>query len=392
MARILFLTDFSEAYARNLLLGIARYAHAVGQAWSLCRLPLSIRDKFGIEAVIDLAKKMRADAVIGQFYNTDNVELFARNGIIAVAQDFKARFTTIPNITGPHYRAGQMGAEYFLKKGFRHFAFYGTRGIVWSDERYQGFRETVRRANPEFTFSALRNTSQTDLWLYDPIQLTTWLQSLPKPVAIMACDDNHAYHITEACQQGEGGGRLRIPDDIAVLGVDNDETICRLSSPNLSSLNQNIEQGGYDVAQLIDRILRDPATPREDVMVQPTHIVTRQSTDIYANNDQHIAEVLKYIHENISQKITVDELVELVPLSRRLLETRFKRSMGTSIYDYILQTRIEKVAQLLCEGMSVSEAAIELGFSDIKNLSRMFRQQRGMTPSEYRREILRLKH
>lgn len=392
MARILFLTDFSEAYARNLLLGIARYAHAVGQAWSLCRLPLSIRDKFGIEAVIDLAKKMRADAVIGQFYNTDNVELFARNGIITIAQDFKARFTTIPNITGPHFLAGKMGAEYFAKKGFRHFAFYGTRDIVWSDERMQGFRETVRAANPSFTFSALCKNTQNALWDYDTNQLVTWLQSLPKPVAIMACDDNHAYHITEACQQGEGGGRLRIPDDIAVLGVDNDETICRLSSPNLSSLNQNIEQGGYDVAQLIDRILRDPATPREDVMVQPTHIVTRQSTDIYANNDQHIAEVLKYIHENISQKITVDEQVELVPLSRRLLETRFKRSMGTSIYDYILQTRIEKVAQLLCEGMSVSEAAIELGFSDIKNLSRMFRQQRGMTPSEYRREILRLKH
>lgn len=393
MARILFLTDFSEAYARNLLLGIARYAHAVGQAWSLCRLPLSIRDKFGIEAVIDLAKKMRADAVIGQFYNTDNVELFARNGIITIAQDFKARFTTIPNITGPHFLAGKIGAEYFAKKGFRHFAFYGTRDVVWSDERMQGFRETVRAANPSFTFSALCKNTQNALWDYDTNQLVTWLQSLPKPVAIMACDDNHAYHITEACQQGEGGGgRLRIPDDIAVLGVDNDETICRLSSPNLSSLNQNIEQGGYDVAQLIDRILRDPATPREDVMVQPTHIVTRQSTDIYANNDQHIAEVLKYIHENISQKITVDELVELVPLSRRLLETRFKRSMGTSIYDYILQTRIEKVAQLLCEGMSVSEAAIELGFSDIKNLSRMFRQQRGMTPSEYRREILRLKH
>ena len=392
MARILFLTDFSEAYARNLLLGIARYAHAVGQAWSLCRLPLSIRDKFGIEAVIDLAQKMRAEAVIGQFYNTDNVELFARNGIITIAQDFKARFTTIPNITGPHFLAGKMGAEYFVKKGFRHFAFYGTRDVVWSDERMQGFRETVRATNPSFTFSALCKNTQNALWDYDTNQLVTWLQSLPKPVAIMACDDNHAYHITEACQQGEGGGRLRIPDDIAVLGVDNDETICRLSMPNLSSLNQNIEQGGYDVAQLIDRILHDPTTPREDALVQPTHIVTRQSTDIYANNDPHIAEVLKYIHENISQKITVDELVELVPLSRRLLETRFKRSMGTSIYDYILQTRIEKVAQLLCEGMSVSEAAIELGFSDIKNLSRMFRQQRGMTPSEYRHEILRLKH
>lgn len=383
MARIIFLTDFSEAYARTLLLGIARYAHDKGQAWSLCRLPLSIRDKFGIEAVIDWARRMHADAVIGQFYNTDKVELFARHGIIAVAQDFKARFTSIPNITGPHYEAGRIGAEYFLKKGFRHFAFYGTRGIVWSDERCQGFRETVRRANPEFTFSALRNPSQTDLWLYDPVQLTTWLQALPKPVAIMACDDNQAYHITEACQI-EGGGNFRIPDDIAVLGVDNDETICRLSAPNLSSLNQNIEQGGYDVARLIDRILHDPTAPREDVMVAPTHIVTRQSTDIYANNDPHIAEVLKYIHENIREKIPVDELVALVPLSRRLLEARFKRSMGTSIYDYVIRVRIEKMAQLLSEGLSVSDAAGELGFTDIKNISRTFRQLKGMSPSEYR--------
>lgn len=386
MARILFLTDFSEAYARNLLLGIARYAHTVGQAWSLCRLPLSIRDKFGIEAVIELARKMRADAVIGQFYNTDNVELFARNGIITIAQDFKARFTTIPNITGPHTLAGKMGAEYFIKKGFRHFAFYGTRDVVWSDERMIGFRDTIHAANSTYTFSALCKNTDNALWDYDSHQLVSWLQALPKPVAIMACDDNHAYHITDACQQAEAGNSLRIPDHIAVLGVDNDETICRLSTPNLSSLNQNIEQGGYDVAQLIDRILHNPFIPREDVMVMPTHIVTRQSTDIYANNDPHIAAVLKYIHENISQKIAVDELVRLVPLSRRLLETRFKKSMGTSIYDYILQTRIEKVAQLLCDGMSVSEAAIELGFSDIKNLSRLFKQLRGITPSEYRRE------
>ena len=279
-----------------------------------------------------------------------------------------------------------MGAEYFIKKGFRHFAFYGTRGIVWSDERCQGFRDTVRRANAGYTFSALRNTSQTDLWLYDPIQLTTWLQSLPKPVAIMACDDNQAYHITEACLQAEGAG-FRIPDDIAVLGVDNDETICRLSAPNLSSLNQNIEQGGYDVARLIERILHDPKAEREDIMVYPTHIITRQSTDIYANNDPHIAEVLKYIHENISQKITVDELVALVPLSRRLLESRFKKSMGTSIYDYIIQVRIEKMTQLLGEGLSVSEAASELGFSDIKNVSRTFKQLKGMTPSEYRQQV-----
>ena len=222
MARVIFLTDFSEAYARELLLGMARYAHDTAQAWSLCRLPLSIRDKFGIEAVVEWAVRMKADAVIGQFYNTDNVGLFRENGIIAIAQDFKKRFTTIPNITGPHHLAGRMAAEYFLKKGFRNFAFYGTRGIDFSDERCQGFRETVEQANPDFTFSSLRSGAQNDLWYYDTAQLITWLQSLPKPVAIMACDDNQAYHITEACLQIEGGGNSRIPNDIAILGVDND--------------------------------------------------------------------------------------------------------------------------------------------------------------------------
>lgn len=184
--------------------------------------------------------------------------------------------------------------------------------------------------------------------------------------------------------RGGGGKRLRIPDDIAVVGVDNDETICRLSQPNLSSLNQAVEQAGYDVARLIDRMLQQPDAPWEDVMVMPQHVTSRQSTDIYAHNDLYIAEVLKYIYENINQKISVDDLVALVPLSRRLLETRFKREMGTSIYDYIIRLRIEKVMQQLREGASVSEAAADLGFSDIKNLSRIFRQIEGITPSEYR--------
>ncbi len=386
MARIIFLTDFSEAYARRLLLGIARYAQDMKQAWSLSRLPLSIRDKFGIESVVQWARKMHADAVIGQFYNTDRVELFARNGIIAIAQDFKKRFDCIPNITGPHVLAGKMCAEYFIRKGFRHFAFYGTRDIVWSDERCQGFRETIAAANPNFTFSALRSKAQNDLWYYDSLQLTTWLESLPKPVAIMACDDNQAYHITEACHI-IGGGKFRIPDDIAVLGVDNDETICRLSEPNLSSLNQSVEQGGYDVARLIDQLLRNPGQQPEDVMVMPTHIITRQSTDIYAHSDPHIAEVLKYIHENIGRKITVRELLTRVPLSRRLLETRFKKSMETSIYEYIIRVRIDRVTQLLSEGMSISDAAVEAGFSDSKNLSRLFRKVKGMTPSQYCRQM-----
>ena len=123
--------------------------------------PEILRELRGVLASIDDFSK--EDVYKRQFYNTDNVELFRKNGIIAIAQDFKKRFTTIPNITGPHYSAGRMAAEYFLQKGFRNFAFYGTRGIDFSDERCQGFRETIEAANPEFTFSSLRSSAQNDL-------------------------------------------------------------------------------------------------------------------------------------------------------------------------------------------------------------------------------------
>ncbi len=388
MARIIFLTDFSEEYARTILRGIARYAKQT-KPWGLCRLPLAIRDKYGIEEVVRWAKKYKAEAIIGQFYNDDPVHLFRENGIIAIAQDFKKRFTTIPNITGSHYRAGEMGAKYFIDKGFENFAFYGLRGIVWSEERCQGFRDTVIAASasknsPPHTFSEFSGNNQNDLWYYDSTRLITWLESLPKPVAIMACDDNQAYHITEACQQVEHAIGFRIPDDLAVLGVDNDATMCSLAVPNLSSLNQNVEQGGYDVAQLIDSLIENPDASWNDVVVEPTHIVTRQSTDIYANSDRHIARVLKYIHENITQKLYVDDLVRQVPLSRRLLEVRFREQMNMSVYDYIINVRVEKMAQMLRENLSVTEVASQLGFTDTKNIARIFKQIKGMTPSEYR--------
>ena len=147
MARVIFLTDFSEAYARELLLGMARYAHDTAQAWSLCRLPLSIRDKFGIEAVVEWAVRMKADAVIGQFYNTDNVGLFRENGIIAIAQDFKKRFTTIPNITGPHHLAGRI---VFPEKGVPQLRLLRDAGHRLLGRTLPGFPRDHRAGEPRF--------------------------------------------------------------------------------------------------------------------------------------------------------------------------------------------------------------------------------------------------
>lgn len=385
MARVIFLADFSEAYTRSLLKGIVQYAQGK-DAWSITKIPPSVRDKHGLEEVIMWAKRTKADAIIGQFYNNDPVELFRENGIIAIALDFKKRFDTIPNITGTYKLAGQMGAEYFINKGFKNFAFYGRQEVIWSEERCSGFKDTINKLLPNAFVSEYQNNNLDILWYYSQANLTNWIKSLPKPIAIMACDDNHAYHITEVCQHIKESGH-KIPDNIAVLGVDNDETICNLSLPNISSLAQSVEQGGYDVAKLIDTFVNNPNADLKNIVVKATYIITRASTDICANEDKNIAKALKYIHEKVKDKISVDDVVQQVPLSRRLLELKFKKEMSISIYDYILKIRIEKMTELLRNDMPISQVAFELGFSDTKNISRTFKQFKGLTPSEYKEMI-----
>ncbi len=387
MASVVFLTDFSESYARDLMLGIARYSHDVGEAWTICRFPLSFRDSLGIGSVVEHAKKIKADAIIGQFYDTDDMNLFREAGIIAVAQDFRNRFASLINITGEYFRAGELGADYLIRKGFVNFAFYGIPDVVWSEERKIGFRKRLQEVNPDYTFSEFL-TSGNVTWNYDIESTCRWLVNLPKPVAIMACDDNHAYYITEACRIisiDQGNRQVRIPEDIAILGVDNDESICRLSSPNLSSISQFVEQGGYKVAETIDSIISGQIkmSEVEDIVVRVGEVIPRQSTDIFVNDDPHITKILRYIHENITDKISVDDLVQQVPLSRRLLEIRFHKAMGTSIYDYIIRTRVDCVAHGLNEGLRVAEAAAAIGITDVKNLSRAFKRIKGVTPSEY---------
>lgn len=387
MARIIMMTDFSEAYPRRLLIGVAKYAHDIGEAWTLCRLNTIVRDKYGIDAIVEYASRFQADVVIGQFYESDNLTAFTKAGIIPVAQEFASRNSDVINITGEHHKAGKLGAEYYINKGFHNFAFLGINGVVWSDERLEGFKSAVQNIGKGYTFSQFMLPHSTIWQNYDMTELSTWVKSLPKPVAIMACDDNQAFLVVEVCRNlaiNENITRLRIPDDVAILGVDNDESICCLSHPNLSSINQEVEKGGYELARYIDEILKNPDKQKKDIIVPIGNIISRQSSDIFVNDDPCIAKVLRYIHENITSKMSVNDIVSEVPLSRRLLESRFKKEMGTSIYDYIIRIRIEKIAELLSEGKAVSEAAFEIGLTDIKNVSRSFKKLMGCTPSEYK--------
>jgi len=201
----------------------------------------------------------------------------------------------------------------------------------------------------------------------------------------MTCDDNQGLHITEACKQN----KIRIPEEVAVLGVDNDEMLCELSDPPLSSIGLDIEKGGYDTAKLMEQMIRTSATNFYDIFVKPTQVITRQSTDIYATNDDHIASSLKFIHKNIEKNLQVDEVVKQVPLSRRSLEKRFLQITGYPIYKYIFNLRIEKFTQKLLEtDETVFEIAMDLGLNDSKNIARQFKQVKGCNPIEYRKRYL----
>jgi LacI family transcriptional regulator len=385
MNKIILLIDNSEQYGRSLLKGIVRYSKEKGP-WLFCRMPLFYRETLKMKGIIKFAKEWGAQGVIGQLYNNMGVEAALKAGLHLIGVDFKERFTEIPNITGGYHEAGKMGAEYFLQKGFKNFAFYGYTNIVWSRERLEGFE---RHANAKGF--VVYNFDQTQmpgggLWYYKPSELSEWLKSLPKPVAIMTCDDDKAQHITEACNQAG----ISIPEEVAVLGVDNDEMTCSLSDPPISSINLDTEKGGYEAARLMDIMIQNRVKEPQDILVKPTHIVTRQSTDIISANDQYIVKALKFIHQNIEIDLSVTNVMKEVPLCRRSLEKRFKDTTGKGIYQYVLSLRMQKFAERLLEtDKSINEIAFETGINLSNNISRQFKQIKGCTPTEYRKRHIK---
>lgn len=380
MYKIILLLDFAEEYSKCLLKGISKYSAEHGH-WSFCRMPLYYRETLGVKGILNWAKDWKAHGIIGQLYNEMENDLY-QSPLPMIAQDFKERFRFIPNITGQYRETGKLGAEYFLNKGYTQFAFYGFKNIVWSRERAEGFESAVNQAGFHVHYFEHKKARSTDLWYYKSNSLSKWLKSLPKPIALMACDDNQGVHITEACKQNN----IRVPQEVAVLGVDNDVMLCELSDPPLSSIELDIERAGYDTARAMDLMITGRVKFYRDILVPPLKVVTRNSTDIYASQDNYVATVLDFIHKNIDQNLLVDQIVKEVPMSRRSLEKRFLEVTGYPVYKYIFKLRIEKLAQkLVSSELSVFEIALEMGFPDSKNISRQFRQVMGCTPVEYRK-------
>lgn len=383
MVRLLFITDFTESFAYALLRGIIRFSNQTDEQWVVCRMPPAYKKTMGLKRVIKWAKKWGADAVIGQFESSEPVELFRRNGIVAFAQDYKTKFSSIPNITGDYIGTGRMAADLYLHKGFRNFAYFGYKNVCWSDERCTGFRQRIEEAGLGDNFYLYDKQEIDNLWYYEAAPLEKWLRSLPKPVAVMACDDNQGNALIEACNSAG----VKIPSEVSVIGVDNDEVVCTLSNPTLSSISVDIEQGGFETARMTVRMLQDPFYKGSDITLRPKRIVHRVSTSAYATTDKEVLTALQFIRQNLGKKISVEDVLEQVPLSRRILEVRFKKVIGYSIYQYISQQRISRFAELLLEtNDSIQEIAYKLGEDDAKAICRRFKELKGCTPSEWRNQ------
>ena len=305
----------------------------------------------------------------------------------------KTEIPDLVNVVTDSQAIGRIGAEHLLSRGLKHFAYCGYGGagpavskaesFVWSEGRQNSFQQHIERAGFKVdAFCALPGA--TDVWQQERQKMTDWLQSLAKPVGIMACNDDCGQQVVEACKLAG----LSIPDEVSVLGADNDELICGLSSPPMSSVAINFERAGYEAARVLNDLLRGKKTAHSKITVTATHVVIRRSTDYMAISDLNLQKALQFIRDHIRENIRVLDVSHAAGLSRRALEIKFQREMESSVHDYIKRLRTDQIMRLLVEtDLPIGQIAESLGFSDIQHFARYFRAGTQMSPLAYRRNF-----
>lgn len=279
---------------------------------------------------------------------------------------------------------GRLGAEHLLKRGFRQLAFcgYGGNGEhVWSAKRAEAFtRRATEAAVPCETFSP---DGASAPWPTLHQKLAEWLGTLPRPVGLMAANDRRARQIIEACHHLG----LSVPEDVAVLGVDDDPVICELCQPTISSIDQSGRRIGRDAAELLSALMRGEPHGRGPRVVQPGGISERRSTDIIAVQDKLAAAALALVRSRACEGIKIADVADALAISRSTLQTRFKHAVGRTIHDEMRRVRIDTARRLLSDtDTPIKQVADQSGFRTVQHLTAVFRQVMGITPARYREE------
>jgi LacI family transcriptional regulator len=385
--KILLMIETSRAYGRSLLRGIAKYSRAHGP-WIFHRQAPFYWGTTGRKGPLSQLLKLGADgAILREQVRREEIEEVLATGLPVIVAPYTEPFPEASNIVSDDLAIGRMAAEYLLHRGFRQFAYCGFGDMYfWSRERGRGFCSRVRAAGYEpHQYEHEQRTSESRRsWEREQGVLVGWLKSLPKPIGLMACNDDRSQYVLDACRIAG----LHVPEQVAILGLGNDDLVCDLAAPRLSSIALSAEKAGYEAAALLDKRMSGNQVVNQTVVGLPSHIVTRQSTDVFAVSDPYVLEALRFIHGWAEREaIQVDDVVKAIPLSRRSLYDRFAQTLGRSIHEEIKRVRVDHLTRLLVStDLSVSQIASKLGCSDKKNLARYFKQEMGMTPLQYRQQ------
>lgn len=314
--------------------------------------------------------------------------LALRRPIIAIELSKKQLSPSSPlknvsEILADSHCAGRIAAEHLLDCGFTTFGFCGYRGRIWSERRHEGFCDRLKENRlPCHVYEPSQRKNES-MWCHEQPLVSDWIRSLPKPVGIMACNDIRGYQVIEACIHAG----FRVPDDVAVVGVDEDRLLCDLASPPLSSVVLNLERAGYQAAELLDGLMSGHIRKPQRILVEALRVIPRRSTDVVAIEDRHVAAAVRFVRDHFRQAITVEDVLRQTGVSRRGLEIRFHRCLGRSIRQEIQRVRLAWSKRLSVETALSAEKIAELsGFSSLSYMSSVFRRECDMTLSEYRRQ------
>jgi LacI family transcriptional regulator len=278
----------------------------------------------------------------------------------------------------------RLAAEHLMERGFRQFGYFGIHGENWSDQRYAGFCTAVEGVQREVPiFRLLRDSSGRRSWERSENKLARWIRALPKPAGIMVCSDQRGQQFLEACRRA----RVSVPDELAVVSVDNDEPLCEVCLPTLSSVEPGHASVGYQAAALLDSLLKGVSSPKQPMLLKPNETITRLSTDVLAVADPAVRAALRLIREQAHLRIRIDSIAHEVGVSRSVLHRRFRALLNRSINEELMSARIKVARELLTKtDLPLAGVAERSGFGAQEYLGAVFKQRLGKTPAQVRAE------
>ncbi|APW61249.1 XylR family transcriptional regulator [Paludisphaera borealis] len=378
-SRVALVIETSTSYGRRILRGIRRYAHT-HQSWSIF---LEQRDLSGEPP--PWIKNWDGDGIISRITTRGMVEDARRLKIPLIDLTDRHETLSLHQVWSNDGAIARLGAEHLIERGFRNFGFCGFSHEIWAGRRRDAFVEAAGRAGSECRiYESPWFGRDAHPWELEQKQIMAWLSALPKPAGVMACNDYRGQHVLDAC----GRLDLAVPEEIAVIGVDDEEELCELCEPPLSSVVPNAEMVGYKAAELLDLLMAGGQAVEPRLEIPPIAVVTRQSTDVLAIDDPEIAAAVRYIRENACRGAKVEDILDDVPISRSILERRFRKYLGLSPQSLIRQTRLKRVKQLLVDtDLTLARISTLAGFRHQEHMCVLFKKEIGDSPGAYRRKV-----